>query len=387
MSVAKPLIQTVTNYLDETGTTEPVEMVKIRARVRGFLEKIDFEAGAEVERDQLLYLIQQREFQAKTVAAGATVKASQAELDRAEIEYARQQKLFKDSATSEVKLVQAKADRDAAIATLDAAKADLDQAQLDLDYTEVKSPISGRVGKTLVKAGNLVGDNEATHLTTVVKYDPIYANFNISERALLEVRARAPEDRKTDRVKERKLKIYLRRATDKGYPFEGHLDYADLAVDQSTGTYMVRGIFPNPDRQILPGLFVRVRIPIGTTEGAVLIPERAVSADQAGRYVLILGSDNVVERRDIEPGAKYDNLIVVNDGLDGDEQVVVDGIQRARPGAPVTPTTIVLKAVEGGLTNVQEGNPLPVEEQDIPLKKPADPALEPLSGGEETADP
>ncbi len=364
VTVARPVVQTVTNFLEETGSTEPVEMVSIRARVSGYLEKINFEAGADVEAGDVLYVIQKREYEADVNSAKAEAQSMQVALELAELEFKRQQNLVADNATAQTKVDQAKAARDGALAALDGANAALDRAELDLEYTEVKTPISGRVGKTLVKLGNLVGEGEATHLTTVISYDPIYVNFNISERALLAAkRMKNPDGAEEPDITN--IKAYMRRASDTGFPFTGHLEYMDLAVDQSTGTFMIRGIFPNPNMQIIPGLFVRVRIPLGTTKDAVLVPERAVSADQAGRFVMIVGDDGVVERRPIGKGEKYDDMVVITDGLNGNESVVVDGIQRSRPGAKVSPKEIELAQVEGNLETVEEGSQSPIEDKSV----------------------
>ena len=364
VTVAKPVRQTVTNYLEETGTTESVQMVSIRARVNGYLEEQNFEAGADVQAGDVLYVIQKREYEAKLAAAQAESDAMQVALELAEIEYKRQKNLVADNATAQTKVDQAMAARDGAKAALAAAQAALDQAELDLEYTEVKTPISGRVGKTLVKLGNLVGEGEATHLTTVIAYDPIFVNFNISERAFLTASHREDGD-SSARPDITTTKAYMRRATDKGFPFSGHLEYADLSVDQSTGTFMVRAIFPNPNKQIIPGLFVRVRVPLGVTENAVLIPERAVGADQAGRFVMIVGDDDVVERRNVEMGAKYEDMVVIMDGLNGNERVVIDGLQRSRPGAKVSPKETTLTAVKDKLENVEQGSPLPIEDEAV----------------------
>ena len=379
VTVAQPIRQTVTNFLEETGSTEPVQMVSVRARVAGYLEKINFEAGKDVEAGEVLYVIQQREYKAKVDSAQAEVKSMEVALKLAEIEFERQKNLVADNATAQTKVDQAEADRDGAIASLDAANATLDQAQLDFEYTEVKTPISGRVGKTLVKLGNLVGESEATHLTTVVAYDPIYVNFNISERALLSASRAGDASERPDITT---IKAYMRRAIDKGFPFVGNLEYADLGVDQSTGTFMIRGIFPNPTKTILPGLFVRVRIPMGTTENAVLVPERSLGADQAGRFVMVVGDDNVVERRNVEVGAKYEDMVVVSDGLNGDESIVIDGIQRTRPGAKVTPKETQLAKVDSDLEIVEEGSQSPIEDAStVPTpedREGADAALESL---------
>jgi RND family efflux transporter MFP subunit len=342
VTVAKPLIQTVTDYLDETGTTRAVERVEIRARVSGFLDSVDFEEGKEVEAGQTLYQIQPQEYEATLAAAVADIAAKQAALDLASADLKREEELQAREATTEANIDLARAKRDAAKAALQSGGAARDQAQLDLDYTDVITPIAGRVERTLVKQGNLVGDGQATHLTTVIKYDPIHVYFSISENSLLQVMA--DSDRAADDTPDiTRFKAFLQRGIDDGYPFEGNLDYADLGVDESTGTFTIRAVFPNPDMNLFPGLFVRIRIPLGTTENAVLIPERAVGADQAGRYVVIVGDKNVVERRNITVGAKYDDMVVVREGLSGDESVVIDGLLRARPGSTVDPKPAKVK--------------------------------------------
>ena len=361
VTVAKPLVKTVINYIEETGTTEAVENVEIRARVRGFLEQINFEPGADVKAGDVLYVIEQAEYQAKVAAAKAYLKAMGVALTKAEIEYDRQQKLFVDAATAETNVVAAQADRDGAIAAQEASQATLDQAKLNLDYTEVRTPIDGRVGKTLVKVGNLVGDSGATHLTTVISYDPIYANFNINERAFLSIINRAHRNERI-KVDQNKIPFFLARAGDQGFPFEGHFNYADLAVDQSTGTYAIRGIFPNPDQKIVPGLFVRVRIPRSTQEDALLIPELALGADQAGRFALVVNNQNVIERCNVTVGVKDRDMVVIDAGLQPDDWVVIQGVQRARPGAEVLPNQTELARGESAVITVQSESVQRVEE-------------------------
>lgn len=361
VTVSQPIQKTVVNFLEETGTTEAVALVDIRARVRGYLEQVEFEPGVDVEEGQRLYVIEQRPYRNSVDVAQADLDAKRVELERADIELKRNQKLFKENAASERALVTAEADFKAAQAVVDAAQATLDQAKLDLEYTEVRSPIAGRVGKTLVKEGNLVGEEDATHLTTVTTYDPIYANFNISERQLLEIMSRAPREER-DRVDIGKIPVFLQRANDDDFRFEGRMNYADLAVDQSTGTFMVRGLFPNPDRTIIPGLFVTVRLPIGVQENALLVPERAVASDQAGRFVLIVNSENVVERRNVVVGAKHGELVVIEQGLVADDWVVTDGIQRSRPGVKVDPSQTELTDSGGDIEIVQPGESPPPEE-------------------------
>ncbi len=342
VTVAKPIQRPVTLYLEETGTTEPVQMVDVRARVRGFLNEVLFTPGSDVKEGDILYRIEKTQFVAAVAAADAQLAAAKVELNKAEIELKRQQDLFAQDATAETKVVAAQAARDEAVAIIQSAQASLDRANLDLEYTDVKAAIDGRVGKTLVKRGNLVDGAEATHLTTIVKYDPIYANFNINERQLLALvdAVRVEQQSKPDNEVV-KIQLELRRANDEGFPFKGEFDYADLAVDQSTGTFMIRGIFPNEERRIVPGLFVRVRIPLTVRDNAILVPEYAVASDQAGRHVLTVGSDNLVERRGVTVGPRQivqaQPFVVIEDGLTLDDRVIINGMQRARAGVAVTP--------------------------------------------------
>lgn len=371
VTVAQPVVQTVTDYLEETGTTEASDYAQVRARVRGFLEEIKFEPNQIVKKGDVLYKIEQDTYvaaldQAKAELAQATAAIAQAEasVDVAEAEKKRAEEQFKTAQ----RLIQRNAlsqeefnDREAAFGVAQAevqranseiaaanarkakAEAAVKNAELDLNYTTVDSPIAGQVGKTNVYVGNLVGDGEATHLTTVVQYNPMFATFSISERALLNITGRKKVS-DTEQVDKRSVKMYLGREIDKGYPFEGWLNYYDTAVDESTGTYLIRGEFPNPGpkNELFPGLFVRIRVPIGKIPDALLVPERAVASDQLGRYVLVVNQDDEVERRDVELGIKLDSMVVVEEGVERNDRIVVDGVQRARVGAKVTPKMIEL---------------------------------------------
>jgi RND family efflux transporter MFP subunit len=343
VTVSRPLVRTVMNYLEETGTTEAVGRVDVRARVTGFLEEMRFEPGQTVAEGDVLYVIEQRPFQAAVDSAKAQLDASQAQLSQAEIDYQREQELMARNATSQQELLTAKTKRDAAQAAVEAATASLDRASLDLEYTDVKAPIGGRVGKTLLKVGNLVDGNAATELTTIIQYDPIWANFNISERDLLVLREMRNQSGEQDEEKDiSDVDAFLQRAGDKGFPFQGKLDYADLAVDQSTGTFLIRARFDNPNLDIVPGLFVEIRIPIGQQPDALLVPEAALGADQAGKYLFVVGGDNRAERRNVSVGAKHGEMVVIEEGLKPEDRVIVRGNQRARDGAPVAPTEMTL---------------------------------------------
>ncbi len=374
VTVAKPLQQTVTLFIEENGETEAVERAEVRARVRGFLEEIKFEPGQKVEKDDVLYVIQRNEYQAALnsakaalAAAEAAVQVSQAqigvvevEVTRAEFDFKRFKSLLEKEAATQAQYDEALAARDAAVATHEAAKANalaaqadrdkaaanLEQAQLDFDYTLVKSPISGRITKTEIKLGNLVDDGSL--MATVVDRDRIFANFNVSDRAVLRLQQAAREQAGGDKPDEdyRTMTAALRREIDDGFPFEGRLDYIDQeGVDQATGTFALRAGFDNPDDMILPGLFVRIRVPIGQLDNALLIPERGLAKDQRGPYVLIVDADNKVGRRSVTIGQTYENMVVIQEGIGPDDRVLLDGGQRARPGSVVTPVDNPLSAL------------------------------------------
>lgn len=337
VTVANPVVQTVTNYIDETGTTEAVDFVEIRARVKGFLQKVNFQPNDAVKKGDVLYQIDPREYEARVNEHQAAVEVANARYLEAEARLKRGEQAYKGGAITAEEYGERRAAREVTRAEIAAEKAGLNEALLQLSFTKVTSPIDGMVGKTLVYEGNLVGDNEATHLATVVKYDPIYATFSISERALLDImKTRGP--RSVERPDRADIKIYLRRANDEGYPFEGRLEYTDLAVDESTGTYSIRGVFPNPELRIVPGLFVQVRVPIGVTEGATLVPLRALGTDQRGKYLLVVNNQDLVERRDVQVGSQQGEMVIVAGNIKPEDRVIVDGLQRAREGDKVTIT-------------------------------------------------
>jgi len=338
VTVATPLVQTVTDYLEETGSTEAKELVKIRARVRGFIEQIKFNTEDRVSEGDLLYVVEKKVYQAEVDKAKAALAVAQAEFLNADARYKTAVPLAEKGVVTREELDQRKAERSVAQASIYAAQANLKAAQIDLDYCEIKTPISGRVGKTLVKIGNLVDGNEATHLTSVVNYDEIYANFNVSERTLQQIRKDADYRGEDGQLDKESVKMYLSRFIDGDkYPFEGHLDYWGTEVEESTGTYPIRGLFKNPDEQLIPGMTVKIRVPMTRIDNALLVPEGSIGTDQRGRYVLVINAENKVERRGVTPGAKFGGMQVVLDGLTKDDRVVIKGLQRARLDAEVNP--------------------------------------------------
>jgi RND family efflux transporter MFP subunit len=341
--VSPPLQQDVTDYLEFTGTTEAVAEVEIRARVKGFLDSLHFTEGDTLAKGDLLYSIDPAEYRAAVERAQASVERQRAGLGLAQARLERLEKALETRAVSELEVIEARAERDEARANLGVSVAMLETARLDLSYTEIRAPLAGRVGRSLVDPGNLVGAGENTLLTTMVQYDPIYADFDLSERQLLTLLDRVGETRdeaeRIDRL--RKIPLELGRASDDGFPFRGNLFYVAQAIDPDTGTFLLRGIFSNPEPlQLLPGLFVRLRMPFQDREGALLVAERAIGVDQGGSYLLVVGDGDVVEQRRVELGAHVADKRVVLSGVAPGDRVIVEGLLRARPGAKVDPQPV-----------------------------------------------
>lgn len=343
VTVARPESRAVVDYLEFTGTTRAINSVEIRARIQGFLQEVKFEEGAPVEAGDLLYVIEPDVYRAQLNRAQASLEVARTNKDLAEATLARMEQAYETRAISEVDLLEARARAAAAAARVDQARADLEKAQLDLSYTRIEAPISGRVGRTLVDPGNLVGAEEKTLLTTIVQYDPIYAYFDLSERNLLAILETTAEVRRAKaraggNPRELATPVELGRANDEGYPIEGHLDFSDQQVDAATGTFLVRGVFPNPEPiKLLPGLFVRLRVPMAKREGALLVSDRAIGSNQSGKFLLVVDDENVVQHRRVETGALVDGLRVIESGIEASDWVVVNGLLRARPGSKVAP--------------------------------------------------
>ncbi len=338
VTIAQPLEREVIDYLDFTGTTQAIASVDIRARVPGFLQTIHFKAGDDVKKGDLLFVIEPNIYQAAVDKAVADLAGQKAQLERAEVEYQRNQRLYKENATSERELVNSKATRDSAKSSVSMAEAALENARINLGYTTIRAPLSGRIGRNLVDVGNLVGAGEFTLLATIKQYDPIYAYFTLNERQLLRI-MKSARKKTPNRYDPEDVVLGMALSNETNYPHQGHLDFVDLGVDQATGTILMRGEFPNPEpTSILPGLFVRLRLPIEKHNHALLVTERALGADQLGNYLLVVNKENVVEYRSVQQGTLVDGMRVIDEGLKADDWVVVDGIQRTRPGAKVNPT-------------------------------------------------
>ncbi|MBA4107390.1 MAG: efflux transporter periplasmic adaptor subunit [Pirellula sp.] len=335
VTVAQPVEREVVNQLEFTGNTRATEAVDVRARVNGYLQKIDFADGADVNAGDVLFVIEPAPFEAALDAAKAALQKAEATLSLANADLARTQPLVQRGASTEQELDVKKADVATAKADVASAKAALVQAELNLSYTQVKSPISGRVSRHMVDIGNLV-QAEQTMLTRVEAFDPIHAYFAISESDVLALMASTPGTSAAS-LKENPPTIYVGLTGENGYPHEGKLDFAEAGIDPQSGTQMRRGIFPNSDKSLVPGMFVRVRLPVGSPAPGLMVPDRAIAMDQSGEYVLVVNDKDTVERRPVKLGLRVANMRVVNEGIQASDWIVINGLQRARPGTPVKP--------------------------------------------------
>ena len=337
VTVAKPTRESVTDYLELTGNSQAINTVKLVARVEGYLEGLHFQDGADVRKGDLLFTIQPQQYQAQLAQAKAQVQAQQAALLNAETEYERYSRLYQQKAAAATDVDNWRFQRDSAKAAVANAQAQVDIANLNIGYTQVTAPFTGRMGRRLVDVGNVVGaGGQETPLAEINQIDPIYVYFTINELDLLRIRERQQQAGEGD-YRVRPVPIQAGLANEQGYPHEGRIDFTAISLDPGTGTLLVRAVFSNPDRVLLPGLFVRLRLPVGRDRNAILVPEVALGNDQIGRYVLVVDDKNVVERRGVQTGQSYGELRVVSEGLNGDERVVVNGLLRAIPGRQVDP--------------------------------------------------
>lgn len=338
--VANPARRPVTQFLEYTGNVEAFASIELRARVRGYLEQVNFQPGSVVEKDQLLFVIEQRQYAAAVAGAKADLEAARATLAGAEAAARLADELAAQRAGPEIDRIVKAADRDAAIAAVSEAEAALEAAQINLDYCEVRAPVTGRISKNLVDVGNLVGGGEATLLATLVAATPAYVSVDASESDLLMVRRRNAqanppiEQGRAEDGAQRLVLLALADETD--FNIRGHIDYVDPALNADTGTIRVRAIFPNEDGFLIPGMFVRMRFIMGDRD-SIVVPEKALGQDQGGFFVFVVGPDNVVEQRRVVIGHIDGADRVVEEGLTEADRIIVNGLAKARAGLPVTP--------------------------------------------------
>jgi RND family efflux transporter MFP subunit len=343
VAVGQPVQQTAIEYFSTTGRTAAVEEVDVRARVGGYLVKVNFQDGRDVKAGDVLFEIDPRPYEADVMRAEGDVEKWQAQLRKAEADVARNTRLLPKGAASERELEQSIAAKDSSQAEITSAKARLADAKLNLEFASVVAPIDGRASRTTVTKGNLIqpiGQTGSAPLTTLVKLDPIYVYYDVDERTILRVRERARQQGMSSsggNIRALNVPVEIGLVGETGFPHQGVMDFVDNRVDPSTGTMQARGVFDNKDGVLAPGMFVRVRVPIDQRNNALFIPERAIGTDQGNKYLLVVNKQNVVEYRPVTLGVESDGLREVLTGLQPAASVIVDGIQRARPGITVNP--------------------------------------------------
>jgi len=336
VDVGVPVQRAVTRYLDATGNTAAIKSVDLVARVQGVLQSINYRDGDFVKQGTTLFTIEPETYKLKLEQAQAAEAGAEASLKQADADFKRQSDLVSRQVVSQATLDQSTSSRDNAQANLKQAQANTKIAAVNYGYTNVVAPFDGIVSAHLVSVGELVGASSPTQLATIVQLDPIYVNFNVNEQDVLRIRAAAARKGLTAKdLKETPIEVGLQ--TDTGYPHKGKLDYAAPTINQSTGTLAVRGVLPNADRLLLPGYYVRVRVPLDQEQNALLVPDVALGSDQGGRYVLVVNKDNVVEQRKVQTGPLDGELRVIESGLNADDRVVIAGLLHAIPGQKVDP--------------------------------------------------
>jgi membrane fusion protein (multidrug efflux system) len=389
VTVAAPIQRTVTEYLEFTGMTQPMETVEIRARVRGFLKERHFVEGAEVKKGQLLLVIDEEPFQIQLEAARTRFSEAEAALQQATVSKSREvaralvslsqsqvvlagqeekrvRSLFERQAAAQGEMDQAQAtlkareaEQESAVANLAQAEAVYDttiltsraqvesaaiavrNAELDLSYCRMTAPIDGRISRSNVDVGNLISGDGAVVLATIVRMDPIHVYATIGESDLQRIPALRRSGIRSDAAERTpttlNLPVELGLASETGYSRTGSINYTDPGLDQSTGTLRVRGVFANPDRDLMPGMFIRMRLAENELPNALLVPERALGTDQSGQYVFVVDAENKVQYRPVKTGVSVDSLRVVEGQLAVTDKIIVEGLLRVRPGATVVP--------------------------------------------------
>ncbi|MCJ9701644.1 MULTISPECIES: efflux RND transporter periplasmic adaptor subunit [unclassified Bradyrhizobium] len=336
VEVATPVQRPVTRYIEATGNTAPIKSVDLVARVQGFLQSIDYQDGSFVKQGTQLFTIEPETYKLKLEQAQAAETGAQATVKQAEADFKRQVELVQRQAVSQSTLDTSTSTRDNAQASLSQAQVNTKLAQVNYGYTNVTAPFDGIVSAHMVSVGELVGVSSPTQLATIVAMDPIWVNFTVNEQDVLRIRAEAAR-RGLTVADLKQLPVQVGLQTETGYPHEGHLDYVSPTLNTSTGTLAVRGVVPNDKRALLPGYFVRVRVPFDQEKSALLVPDTALGSDQGGRYLLVVNNDNIVEQRKVQIGPVDNGLRVIESGLKPEDRVVIAGLLRVIPGQKIDP--------------------------------------------------
>ena len=340
VTVAAVETREIIEHEEVVGRTEAVDSVEIRPRVSGYIQEVRFKSGQKVKKGDLLFLIDPRTRQAALDRAEADLRRAQSSLENAQAEAARAERLLTTKAISKEESDTRAWKLTDAQAVLLAAQAARESARLELEFCEVRSPIDGRVSRALVTPGNNVSgvDGNTTLLTTVVSIDPIYVLSDVDETTALRFKRLALEQ-KLERDEQGRIAVEMALADEQDFPRKGFVESVDNRLNPGTGSILVRSAFPNPDELIIPGLFVRARIPVGQSKPTLLISDRAIGTDQSQKFVLTLTSSNTVAYRPVKIGPAVDGKRVIREGLVAGEKVVVNGLAKVRPGMPVTPET------------------------------------------------
>jgi RND family efflux transporter MFP subunit len=346
VTVAHPEARNITRYYETSGTTASINQADLMARIQGFLVSQSYTDGQSVKKGDVLFVIEPQPYKAKVDQAQAQQDAAQALVAQSDAEYNRNANLAKNNFASGTTLDQSRSLRDSNRANFAAAQANTQLAQINYDYTQVTAPFDGVVTAHLVSVGSLVGANGPTKLATILQLDPVYVNFNISDQDLQRYRAALAARGIDPRDQAGTIAVEVGLQTETGYPHSGKIDYAAPLVDNTTGTVAVRAEFAN-DRHVLPpGAFVRVRVALQRDVPALLVPTAAIGRDQAGSYVLAVGSGDVVQQKRVTLGPTVDAMRVVESGLAAEDSVVVAGLQRAVPGEKVQPQVQTVSAAK-----------------------------------------
>jgi RND family efflux transporter MFP subunit len=340
----RPVTDYVTDYEDFTGQTMALRTVNVRARVSGYLDKVNFKDGIEVNEGDLLFVIDPRPYEKEVQRTEAALKQAEAHLNRLNADYRRASELFARNVMSRQDFDLVSGDRAEAEAAVGVAKANLETARLNLSFTKVKADLAGRLSRRMVDPGNLVTADQ-TQLTSIVALDPMYVWFDIDERTLLRLRRLVREGAIKTR-EERAVPVFAALADEKGFPHKGTIDFSDNQLNPSTGTLSVRGVIENPKPRVLsPGLFVRIRIQISDPKKALLIPEQALVTSQGRKIVFIVNANNEVREQVVEVDKPQGVYRVITRGIGARDRIVVTGQQRIRTGMKVRPAAAAPQAL------------------------------------------
>jgi multidrug efflux system membrane fusion protein len=350
VKIAQPLSQDVTEWDEYTGRIEAVNSVDVRARVSGYLDKVNFKAGDRVNKGDLLFLIDPKPFTAQLSYAEAELERAKSKHELAKNDLSRAERLFRAKAISEEEHDARSKGLRETVAAVQSAEANVYTARLNLEFTKVRSPIDGRIGRELITAGNVVngGGGDATLLTFIVSTDPVYVYVDADERSVLKYRRQAQKGGRGS-LGDKRTPAQLAVADELNFPHQGHLDYISPREDAATGTLTLRAVFANPDELLSPGFFARMRVRGSAPYPAILLPDRAIGTDQAQRFVWVVNQQNQVEYRKVELGAHIGQSRVISEGLKSEEWAVIEGTQKLKPGLKVNPERVSLAEPDGEL--------------------------------------